>query len=168
MRKLFVVLLLSLFTNFAYTQNAQNPIFSTTTFTVTAAPISLPGVEQTLSGAQTDIMLNVTDNNAIGQTTFITTPGTFIGGRYDRHFPSVQNYLDKLPSLNGYQFQVYATASFGVVKANSENHWGERAGFGIRYGNNNVWGVGLEVMANNLPGISHWAPSIAFGPNFHF
>jgi|SRR5208337_933119 len=168
MKSLSICFLLLVCSFTLFGQNVQSPIFSTTTFTVTASPITLPGVGQTLSGAQTDIMLGITPNNSIGQTTFITTPGTFVGGRYDRYFPSVQNYLDKLPSLNGYQFQVYATASLGVVKASSLNHWGERVGFGVRYGNNNVWGVGLEIMANNLPGISHWSPSIAFGPNFHF
>ncbi len=149
------------------------PAFSDTTVTFNLTPISLPGLGQSLSAAETDVILNLTTNNQIGETTLVGTNFTFVGGRYNRIIPQVSNWLNNLsPNLNGMQFQVGVTSSLGVVRDNSTSHWGERAGVFANYAINNTWAMGLDVEANNLPGQptqhGNWNYSLAFGPSFHF
>lgn len=154
----------------AFAQTAAAPVFSTTSVSMSLTPLSLPGIQgTTLSGAETDVMWNPTPNNAFGETNLISSPGSLIGGRYNRVFPQFSKWFDNLsPNLNGYQLQFGVTTSLGVVKGGGFSHWGERAGAFLNYGINNTWGIGVEVQANNLPGITHWRPSFVFGPNFHF
>lgn len=142
--------------------------FASTTYSFNLSPITLPGSSQTLSGAETDIMVHFTDNNIFGETTLISS-APFIGGRYERTFPVISDYLQNHTALTGGHFQVGVTVSLGVVKGD-RSHWGERGGVFMKYAPNGSdnFNVGFEASWNNLPGIAHNIPSVVVGPNFRF
>jgi hypothetical protein len=142
--------------------------FADTTYNFTLTPVTLPSLGTTLAGMETDVLINLTKNNNLGETTLISS-SPFIGGRYERVFPSVATWLQTHTNFTGGNFQAGLTVSLGVVKADKER-WGERAGVFLKYAPNGAtnFNVGLDVEANNLPGIAHWQPSIAVGPNFRF
>lgn len=146
----------------------QSP-FADNTYSFGLTPVTLPGTGTTLAGAETDIMIHITENNTIGQTMLIST-SPFIGGRYEHAFPAVAKWLQDHTALTGYNYQFYVTGSLGVVKGSDKSHWGERAGLGLKWapaGTSN-FDVAFEAQANNLPGISHWIPSVAISPQFRF
>jgi len=154
---------------------AQTPTPSPTPFGGTSVsfgltPITLPSVGQTLAGAETDTLFHFTNYNLVGATVLVSS-STFVGGRYNRIFPSVSTWLQNHTALTGNQFQVGFTASGGVIES-GKTQWGGRGGFFVNYALNGSWAMGFEAQANYLPGIvtgtSKWAPSIAVGPNFHF
>jgi hypothetical protein len=145
------------------------PVFSTTTVNFNLSQLSLPGARQSVAGAETDVLLTVTPNNQFGETTLVNPSFTFVGGRYNRTFPAVSNWLNNLsPNLDGMQFQFGVTASLGAVQASNVSHWGERAGAFINYAVSNSWTLGFEAQWCNLPGYQHNTYSIALGPAFHF
>lgn len=166
---LTLALVLSLAT-LASSQTPTTPpsAFSATTISFGLSPLTLPGTDQTLTGMETDAMIHFTPNNIFGSTTLISTE-PFIGGRYDRVFPSIANFLENHTALTGGHYEAYATVSFGVVKAD-RSHYGERAGIGLRYAPNGSdnFDVGVEIQWNNLPGIAHNKPSVVVGPHFRF
>lgn len=155
---------------------AQAPpsAFATTSFSFNLAPISLPNLGSSISGAETDAVFPITTNNIIGETTLVGQ-STFIGGRYERVFPVIANYLQNHTALTGGNFQAGITASAGVVKSSIKASWGGRAGLFLRYapaGSQN-FNIGIEAQANYLPYYAgatspHWVPSVAIGPNFRF
>lgn len=147
---------------------APTSAFTDTTVSFGLTAVTLPSKVQTLSGAETDILLNISTSNVIGETTIVST-SPFIGGRYIRLFPGVSKYIQAHSAFAGGHFQAGLTASFGVVKA-STPHYGERIGFVLNYApsGSSTFGLGLDVEANNLPGITTWRPSIAIAPTFHF
>lgn len=142
--------------------------FLSTTYNFSLTPVTLPGTGTTLSGVENDMLINFTPNNSIGETSLIST-SPFIGGRYDRAIPQVAKWLQNQTALSGYNFQFYLTGSLGVVKAD-RNHYGERAGLGLRWAPSGTtnFSVAFEAQANNLPGISHWVPSFTVSPQFRF
>jgi hypothetical protein len=167
-------LALTLFSVLCFAQK-QESAFADTTYTFGLTPITFPGVGTTLAGAESDILVSFTPNNAAGPSTLISNV-TFVGGRYDRTFPAVANWIQNHTALTGYNYQFYATGSLGVVKA-ATNHWGERAGLGLRWApaGSTSFSVAFEAQANILPGItdtvpgkSHWMPSIVVSPQFRF
>lgn len=152
-----------------FSQSTSPTPFAGTSVSFGLTPVTLPNYGQTLAGAETDTLFHFTDYNVIGPTILVSS-STFVGGRYNRIFPSVSNFLQKYTALTGNQFQVGFTVSGGVVET-GKSKWGGRAGFFINYALNNSWAMGFEAQANYLPGIvtgGNWAPSIAVGPNFHF
>lgn len=171
MKKTLAIVLLSLFATVAFAQTTPPSAFSTTSFSFNLSPINLPGVNS-ISGAETDAMFPLTTNNRFGETTLIGS-STFIGGRYDRVFPVIANYLQSHTALTGGNFEAGLTSSLGVVK-NANTSWGGRAGLFVRWapaGSTN-FNVAFEAQANYLPGYAtnspHWVPSLAVGPNFRF
>ena len=172
MKKLFC--LLSICICLCLTAAAQTPTPSPTPFAGTSVsfgltPITLPGVGTTLAGAETDTLFHFTNYNLVGATVLVSS-STFVGGRYNRIFPSVSTWLQNHTALTGNQFQVGFTASGGVIQA-SKTQWGGRGGFFVNYALNGSWAMGFEAQANYLPGMNgtqKWVPSIAVGPSFHF
>jgi hypothetical protein len=142
--------------------------FADTTVSFGLTAVTLPSRVTTLSGAETDILLNVSANNVLGESNLISG-APFLGGRYIRLFPSASKWIQEHSAFTGGHFQVGATTSFGVVKS-STPHYGERFGFVLNYApeGSSTFGLGLDVEANNLPGIARWVPSIAIAPTFHF
>jgi hypothetical protein len=142
--------------------------FSDTTVTFGLTPVALPNNVKTLTGIETDVLLNVSTNNVFGETSLISS-SPFIGGRYVRLLPGVSKWIQSHTSFVGGHFQAGVTTSLGVVKASSE-HYGERVGFVLNYApaGNSTFGLGVDVEENNFPGIEHWVPSIALAPTFHF
>jgi hypothetical protein len=152
----------------AQTTPAPTP-FAGTSVSFGLTPITLPSVGTTLAGAETDTLFHFTTNNLVGATVLVSS-STFVGGRYNRIFPSVSTWLQNHTALTGNQFEVGFTASGGVVES-GKSQWGGRGGFFVNYALNGSWAMGFEAQANYLPGIvtaGKWAPSIAVGPNFHF
>ena len=166
--KTITLLAALLFSFAALGQTPPQSSFADTTYAFGLTPITLPGSQTTLSGAESDILIHLTANNAFGPTTLISN-ATFVGGRYDRSFPVVAKWLQDHTALTGYNYEFYATGSLGVVKGIA-SHWGERAGLGLRWAPSGTtnFSVAFEVQANNLPGISRWVPSIAISPQFRF
>lgn len=153
---------------FSQTPPAPQSSFADTTYSFGLTPITLPGAHTTLAGAESDILIHLTANNAFGPTTLIST-ATFVGGRFDHSFPSVANWLQNNTALTGYNYQAYVTASLGVVKGDT-SHWGQRVGAGLRWApaGSTSFSMAFEAQANNLPGISHWIPSVSITPQFRF
>lgn len=174
MKQMFsVVAVVLLVAAFGFAQAPPNA-FQSTSFSFNLSPITLPNVGSTLSGAETDAMFPLTTNNRFGETTLIGQ-STFIGGRYDRVFPSIAKYLQNHTALTGGNFEAGISSSLGVVKASTKNEWGGRAGFFLKYAPNGAtnFNIGFEAQANYLPRYAgdsspHWIPSIAVGPNFRF
>lgn len=168
---LFVIAITILTSAFTFAQTPPSA-FEGTTVTFNLTPISLPGAKQSVTGQETDILLSLTPNNQIGETTLINSSFIFAGGRYNRLFPKISNWLNNVsPNLNGMKFQFGLTGSLGVVKipgAVSSTHWGERAGVFTNYQISNSWALGFESQWDNFPGYAHNTYSIAFGPAFHF
>jgi hypothetical protein len=173
MKKFSIIALVCILTAAAFAQAPPNA-FETTTFSFNLTPVSLPNLGASISGAETDALFPLTANNRFGETTLIGE-STFIGGRYDRAFPSVAKYLQNHTSLTGGNFEAGVTSSLGVVKAAAKTSWGGRAGFFLRYApaGSTSFNIGFEAQANYLPNYAgpntqHWNPSIAIGPNFRF
>lgn len=170
-RKLLVLGLL-LMVGVCYSQTTTTPSptpFSTASVSFGLTPVTLPNVGTTLAGAETDTLFHFTNYNLIGPTVLVST-NTFVGGRYNRIFPSISTWLQNHTSLQGNLFQVGLTVSGGVVES-GKSQWGGRSGLYVNYALNNTWAMGFEAQANYLPGLfgtGKWGPSIAVGPSFHF
>jgi len=142
--------------------------FAETTYTFNLTPITLPRTGTTLAGAETDMLVSITTNNALGATTLISS-SPFVGGRYERAIPSIANYLQNHTALTGYNFQAGLTASAGVVNSGKE-FWGERAGIFLKYApaGSTSFSVAIDAEWNNFPGIAHNIPSLAISPAWRF
>lgn len=175
MKKLLIAISIVLLSTLCLAQAPPNP-FSTSTISFNLTPVTLPGQQQTLSGMETDALINFSEYIHVGETTLIST-SPFIGGRYEVVIEPVSNYLQNHTALTGSNFQFGITGSVGVVKSSLKSYWGERAGIFLKYapaGSSN-FDLGIEVQANNMPGIDpsnlkygHWVASVAVGPNFRF
>ena len=153
---------------------SQPSAFPSATYNFNLTPITLPGAKTSVSGAESDVKLKITQNFDLGETTLISGNYSFIGGRADYVIPSFSRWLQNVsPTLNGYQFQLGVTSSLGVVRTptglgTQASHWGERSGMFLNYAVSNNVGLGVEAQWTNLPGYAHSTYSVAFGPNFHF
>lgn len=145
--------------------------FQDTSVSFNLTPLTLPGNKTSVAGAETDIMVNFTPNNAFGETNLINSEFTFAGGRYNRTFPSIATWLNNhSKSINWTQFQFGATGSLGVVYVGggTPTHWGETAGGFVNYAINGTWGLGVDAEWANLPGYQHNTWKFAFSPSLHF
>lgn len=159
----------------AQTAPAPSP-FAESTLSFNLSQISLPSQQQTLSGMESDALVNFTEYLHVGETTLIST-SPFIGGRYEYAIGSVSDYLQNHTALTGSHFQFGITGSLGVVKSSVKSTWGERAGIFLHYapeGSQN-FKLGVDVEWNNMPyvdpsnrGYGHHVVSIALGPLFQF
>lgn len=173
MKRAILVVAVLLLATLSFAQAPPNA-FSGTSISFNLTPLTLPGTSQgTLSGAETDVTFPLTTNNIFGETTLIGE-STFVGGRYERVFPSIAKYLQEHTALTGGNFQFAVTSSLGVVKG-AKNSWGGRAGFSLKYApaGSTSFNIGFEAQANYLPNYAgpnsqHWVPSLAIGPNFRF
>jgi hypothetical protein len=169
MRWLQSLLMLVVLTGISFCQTPASTPFAGTSVSFSLTPVTLPGYGQTLAGAESDTLFHFTTNNMIGSTVLVSS-STFVGGRYNRIFPSISTWLQNHTALTGNQFEVGLTFSGGVIEA-TKSQWGGRGGFFVNYALSNSWAMGFEAQANYLPGMAplgKWAPSIAVGPNFHF
>lgn len=143
--------------------------FASSSVSFSLTPITLPSVGTTLAGAETDTLFHFTTNNLVGATILVSS-STFVGGRYNRIFPSVSTWLQNHTALQGNLFEVGFTASGGVIES-AKTQWGGRSGFFVNYALNGSWAMGFEAQANYMPGLSgtqKWVPSVAVGPSFRF
>lgn len=154
---------------------ANCPAFQESTISIGLTPITLPSLGQTLAGAQTDTVFNLTTNNQLGATALISN-SSYIGPRVNRILPSVSSWLQNHTALSGSQFQCGLTFSAGIVEA-SKKQWGGDGGFFCNYApsGTSAWAVAFQGGAAYLPGITNadgghakWIPKIAIGPQFKF
>lgn len=148
------------------------PAFPTTSTQLTLSPITLPGLTNSVAGAETDVLISPSPMLALGETTLTSTSMVFAGGRFNYVIKPVSTWIQNhSPNLNGYQFQFGLTGSVGVVKPVGNigsPHWGERAGGFLNYAINGQWGAGVDIEWGNFPGVQHNTWTFAVGPNFHF
>jgi hypothetical protein len=146
--------------------------FPETTVTLNLSPITLPGLTNTVAGAETDVLISPSPNLSFGESTLASSSMIFAGGRANYVIMPVSTWIqNNSPNLNGYQFQFYVTASLGVVKpvgVSGNPHWGERSGVGLNYAINGQWGAGFDAEWGNFVGVQRNTWTLAFGPNFHF
>ncbi len=157
----------------------SSPTFPIQTFSATASAIALPGNRETTPGAITGFTLTVTQNFDLRNTNFVTTGanGTGYFGGVDYTIAPFSKWLNKIsPNLDGYNFQLQATASAGVDRVTPlgttgiAEHYSFLAGGRLNYaiaGSRN-FGLGVDVEYAKLPGIANNTVIVSVGPTIHW
>jgi len=155
------------------------PAFSTQAFSFQANAIALPGGKQTTAGALTGATLQITQNFDLRQTDFVATGSNisaFFGG-VDYTIAPFSKWLDNIsPNLDGYNFQLQATASMGVDRVtpagstNIAEHYAFLAGGRLSYAiaGSNTWGLVADIEYAKLPGLANNTVIVSVGPTIHF
>jgi hypothetical protein len=165
MKKLCILLLTSL----AWSQATPAPeTFPKSTMTMNVMPVTIIGGNGAATGSETDALVAALHPLSLGETSIVSNKLSFIGGRADFTIKPLSTWIQNHSSVNGYQFQMGPTFSFGGIKAGTKFYYGQRAGVFINY--KLAWAVGMqfEVQWNNFPGYAHNVPSFSFGPNCHW
>lgn len=149
----------------------------TTTFSLTSQAVTLPGGKSTLVGVSTGIALTVTPNFDLREENFIASQANsmiFLGG-FNYRLPILQTKLNNMsPTLNGFRFQFYITASAGVnrlaLSSGTISHSALLAGGGLNYDMTSTgrWTFGAEIRYARLPGMAMNSAIVAIGPTLHF
>lgn len=172
MKKLLFAVLLCLASTAVHAQDYS-------TFSMTASALALPGNHQTVTGAVSGITFSPTPNLDLREDNITpATPGSlaFLGG-FSYHLPAISTKINNAsPNLNGYNFDVYLTASLGETRitdaaGNTASHYAGLAGVGMRYklSSGGAWSMGFEARAARLPGMaSGWTAVISLGPQLRF
>lgn len=148
----------------------------TQTFSLTTQAVAIPGSEtgqQTLAAAVTGIAMTITPNFDLRQDDVITSDGHLQGyfGGFTYRLPVLQRKLNNMsPTLNGYNFQFYLTASAGQDRVGKDTHYAFLAGGGLNYkmGKSGTWTFGCEVRWAKLPGYRNSTALVSVGPTLHF
>jgi hypothetical protein len=148
-------------------------VFTSSTFSLNASPIALPGGKGTAAGVLAGGTLNITSNFALRQSSFISTGGwTGYFGGVQYAIPSLAKALNNLSSnINGLVFQPYVTASMGVGQIAGASHYSFMAGGGLNYdpAGNTKFVVNLfEVQYAKLPGLANNTVIVSAGPQLRF
>lgn len=159
---------------FALSAHAQ-----TATFTLNGAPIALPGNKATFVGSVSGMEMQITKNFSLREDNVIdstTNMQGFFGG-FDYTLPALSTKLNSAsPTLNGYKFQFYFTASAGTdrisdpIAKTTAQHYAFLGGGGVRYDltNSGRWSLGAEVRWAKLPGFANNTVIVSLGPALHF
>lgn len=147
----------------AVTCSAQTPTVSVNPFSVTAAPIALPGnAGSTIGGALTGVTLGITSNFALRQTNFVSTDASIRGyfGGVDYVIPKFSSWLNNIsPNLNGLNFRLEATGSAGATQivGSTNSHVGFLFGGRLTYSvaGSKTYALALEIQDLNTPGLPH-------------
>ena len=157
------------------------PLHAQTAFTSTLQPITLPGGRTTVMGTDAGMALTITPNFDLREENILAPSNgaaIFLGG-FNYRLPILSGALNNAsPTLNGWRFQFYVTASAGVNRLTSlavspsstSTHFALLAGGGVNYaltatGN---WTFGAEVRYAKLPGMANNTAVVSVGPSFHF
>jgi hypothetical protein len=147
----------------AFAQTPAQPQVSVNAFSITAAPITLPGnAGSTLGGALTGVTLGVTNSFALRQTNFVSTDASVKGyfGGIDYVIPKFSTWLNNIsPNLNGFDWKLEATGSVGAsqISGNANSHWAFLAGGRLSYAiaGSSTYSLAVEIQDFNTPGLAH-------------
>lgn len=176
----FVFFLCSAGLSFAQTPAPEPTPSPVSTFAISTSAISLPGHNETLAGAETGVVLQVTPNVALRQTNFLSSGAQVNGyfGGVDYTIAKFSKFIDnKSPYLAGYNFKLQVTASAGASRiANPTTndviqHWAFLAGGRLSYApkGSQTFSLAIEVQDLNTPGLAKRNNLVvALGPSLHF
>lgn len=155
----------------AFGQSAVQP------FSLTSQAISLPGGGQTTVATLAGFTFTPTANFDLKDTNLVSG-GNFQGfyGGFNYRLPVLSSKLNNIsPTVNGFRFQFYITASAGIdrvadASGNVRQHYSFLAGGGVNYDltNSGSWTLGGEVQYAKLPGLANNTAIVSFGPAWHF
>lgn len=144
----------------------------TTNFTITLAPVTLPGGKASVAGTESGLALTVTPNFDIKEINLVSSGLEYFGGGFNYRLPVLSTALNNASAnLNGLQFQFTLEGSVGTIRTPTgppSGHWGALVGGSITYAINGTWNLGAEIQYAKLPGYANNTYTVAFGPNFHF
>ena len=167
----FCTILLVSAAMFAQTTPAPESLFNSSTFSLTAAPIALPGGKTTAAGVLAGGTLNVTTNLAIRQSNFLAPSANFNGyfGGFQYSVPALAKWFNSKSSLTLLNLQPYVTASAGLGQVNGSSHYAFLAGGGMNYAPTKGFTVNLfEVQYARLPGLAQNTVIVSAGPQLRF
>lgn len=150
-----------------------------TTFTITAAPIALPGNHATFAGTAVGATINMTSNFAFRDDNLIGPAGSNFQGYFggiQYQIPAIGQKINATsPTINGFKLRFYITASAGIDRISqsstvTNNHYAFLAGGGFTYDmtNSGNFTLGAEIRYAKLPGYANNTALVSFGPAFHF
>jgi hypothetical protein len=149
----------------------------TNAFSLTLAPISLPGGKQTVVGTDSGLTFSPTTNFDLREDNILAPGQNFQGffGGINYRLPFLQTKLQNTsPTVNGYRFQFYVTASAGIDRitgpSSTTQHYAFMAGGGVNYDltGSGTWTMGGEVRYAKFPGLNNNTVVVAVGPAVHF
>lgn len=169
--RLSVIITLCLVSISAKAQNSS-------TFSLTAQPLSLPGGKQTVVGTLSGMTLSITPNFDLRDDNIIAPGNNFQGffGGFNYRLPVLGAKLNAVsPNINGNRFQFYLTGSVGVSRITSSTlptvqHYAFLGGGGVNYDltGSGRWTFGAEVRYAKLPGLNNNTAIVSVGPSLHF
>lgn len=173
MKRILWVLALALLGSPAFAQTGTPS--TTNTFALTATAVSLPGGGQTIAGSVAGITFTPTANLDLREDNLLASGAQGFFGGFNYRLPVLSTKLNNMsPTLNGYRFQFYVTASAGVDRITSgvvtAQHYAFLAGGGINYDltGSGRWTFGGEVRYAKLPGLANNTAIVSVGPSIHF
>lgn len=150
---------------------APTSLFTSSMFSLTAAPIALPGGKSTAAGVLAGGTLNVTQNLALRQSNFIAPESKFNGyfGGIQYAIPSLAKWFNSKSSLTLLNLQPYVTASAGLGQVDGKSHYAFLAGGGMNYAPTKGFTLNLfEVQYARLPGLANNTVIVSAGPQLRF
>jgi hypothetical protein len=170
MKKVTLVLLAVFATSLCFAQTAS------TTYTFALAPVSVPGLGQTVAGTEAIVAVQISNSVSLGETNIIAPGNNFqyFGGRGFYQIDWLSKKLNNIsPTLNGLQFQFIPTLSVGVGRITApvtQQHIGFTAGgiVNYRFGASGTWALGGKVEYAKFPGLKNNGWIASFGPSLHF
>lgn len=162
----------------AVAQDTPPAVAPSSTFSLSAQAIALPGNHQTVAGTIMGAKFNLSPNLALRSDNLLVPASDLQGyyGGFDYVLPSISNKIQNTSStLDGNHLQVYLTASAGINRivpavGTSQQHYSFLAGGGLRYdplGSKN-FSVNVEVRWAKLPGYANSTVIVSASPTLRF
>lgn len=126
-------------------------------FSLNTSAITLPGGVNSIAGTDSGLTYTPSSNFDLLDRNLLTTDNKlqyFAGGETYR-FPELSKWFNnKSTNTNFLRVQLFETASFGVARVNSVNHYGFTAGIGANYmlNNSGSWNFGGSGEYAQFPG----------------
>lgn len=170
-----------LFLGLAVSALAQDPppaVAPSSTFSLSAQAIALPGNHQTVAGTIMGAKFNLTPKLALRSDNLLVPASDLQGyyGGFDYVLPAISNKIQNTSStLDGNHLQVYLTASVGINRivpavGVTQQHYSFLAGGGLRYdplGSKN-FSINVEVRWAKLPGYANSTAIVSASPTLRF
>lgn len=151
---------------------------ASSTFSLSAQAIALPGNHQTVAGTIVGAKFGLSSNLALRSDNLLVPASDLQGyfGGFDYVLPAISNKIQNTSStLDGNHLQIYLTASAGIDRiapavGPSFQHYAFLAGGGLRYdpmGSKN-FSINVEVRYAKLPGYANSTVIVAASPTLRF
>lgn len=178
--KRFIVVLFSCFVLClaAQAQDVPPAVAPSSTFSLSAQAIALPGNHQTVAGTIMGAKFNLTPKLALRSDNLLVPASDLQGyyGGFDYVLPAISNKIQNTSStLDGNHLQIYLTASAGINRivpaiGATQQHYSFLAGGGLRYdplGSKN-FSINVEVRWAKLPGYANSTAIVSTSPTLRF